>query len=180
MIGNRSAATPRPATHAPVQLPPNVALRTQDGKKVRLCDDLLRDKIALINFFYTRCTAVCGLATSNLLKVERALGDRLGNEIVMVSVTIDPDHDSPKVLKEYAERHGTGPAWYFVTGERREIMLLRDRLGLRDPGDTATHTELVVYGNAATGQWAATPVLASPRSLVRNITMLMQLASQAK
>jgi protein SCO1 len=177
MHRHRSNASRR-LSNTPVQLPPNVVLRTHEDRRVRLCDDLLRDRIALINFFYTRCTAVCGMATSNLVKVARALGDRVGKDVVMVSVTIDPEYDSPKVLKTYAERYGAAPGWYFVTGERRQITLLRDRLGLRDRGETATHTELVVYGNAATGQWAATPVLLSPRSLMRGLSMLLDLSKQ--
>lgn len=168
----------RSARAAPVQAVPNVVLRTHDGKRVRLDDDLIKGRFALINFFYTRCTGVCGMATAKLRQVQDAFGERLGRDVVMISVTIDPEGDTPAVLQDYATRHGIRAGWFLVTGERGQITLLRDRLGLRDPGDTATHTQLVVYGNAATGQWAATPVLANPQSLLRNVNRLMNLAKR--
>ena len=156
---------------------PNVVLRTHDNQRVRFYDDLIKDRIALINFFYTNCTAVCELATANLVKVSSALGDEVGKGIVMLSVTIDPATDTPAVLKKYAQRYGTRPGWYFVTGARSDIDVLRQRLGLRDRDDRAvTHTGLLAYGNAATGQWAATPIMGNPQTIARSVLRLVKLS----
>jgi protein SCO1 len=156
---------------------PNVSLRTQDGHVVRLYDDLLKGKIALINFFYTRCTGTCGVTMSNLAKVQEAFGDLLDRHLVMLSVSIDPIADTPKALKEYGRNHGARPGWYFLTGKPTEIELVRARFGMRDPDQPAnTHTGLVIYGNADTGQWAATPALGNPASIVRSVTRLLELA----
>ena len=157
---------------------PNVVLRTHDNQRVRFYDDLIKDRIALINFFYTSCTAVCELATANLVKVATALGDEVGKGVVMLSVTIDPATDTPAVLKKYAERHATRPGWYFATGARNDIDVLRQRLGLRDRADRAvTHTGLLAYGNAATGQWAVTPIMGNPRTIAQSVMRLVKLST---
>lgn len=162
----------------PSQYFPNVVLRTHDNQRVRFYDDLIRDKIVLINFFYTTCTATCELATANLVKVAAALGDELGRGVIMLSITIDPATDTPAVLKEYAARHHTRRGWYFVTGVRKDIDALRERLGLRDRDNQATtHTGLLAYGSVAKGQWAATPVMANPQTIARSVMRLVKLST---
>lgn len=161
----------------PAQYFPNVVLRTHDNKRVRFYDDLIRDKIVLINFFYTTCAVVCELATANLVKVAASLGDEVGKGIVMLSITIDPATDTPAVLNKYALRHRTRAGWYFLTGARKDIDVLRARLGLRDRDDRAiTHTGLLAYGNVANGQWAATPVMGEPQTIARSVMRLVKLS----
>jgi protein SCO1 len=177
-MADKTAAPAPSSVDAHARQIPNVFLRTQDGELVRLYDDLIKGKIALINFFYTRCSGVCGLTMSHLVKVQEAFGLRLGREVVMLSVTIDPIADTPRTLKEYCRRLGTRPGWYLVTGNPMDIELLRVRFGVRDRDAPAnTHTALAVYGNADTGQWASTPVLGNPLSIARNVTRLVELAN---
>ena len=83
---------------------PNVELTTHEGKKVRFFDDLIEDKIVAINFIYTTCPDTCPLETAQLLRVQEILGERLGKDVFFYSITIDPDVDTPPVLKEYRER----------------------------------------------------------------------------
>src|SRR5438128_1204818 len=71
---------------------PNVPLWTQDNKKVRFYDDLIGGKIVVINFFYARCEKLCPKQTANLVKVQKLLGDRVGRDIFMYSITLDPKH----------------------------------------------------------------------------------------
>src|SRR5215831_3096467 len=75
---------------------PNVALTTHEGKKVRFYDDLIKDKIVTINFMYADCEGVCPGITANLVNVQRALGERVGRDIFMYSITLKPEHDSPE------------------------------------------------------------------------------------
>ena len=96
---------------------PNVPLTTHEGKTVHFFDDLIKDKIVVINFIYATCPDTCPLETSRLTSVQRILGDRVGKDIFMYSITIDPDHDTPEVLAEYAERYRVGPGWVFLTGQ---------------------------------------------------------------
>jgi protein SCO1/2 len=153
---------------------PNVVLRTQEGKRVRFYDDLLKGKVVLINFMFTSCTSQCPLTTANLVKVEEALGERLGRDVLMISVTVDPATDTPDVLKKYSRRYDTKPGWYFVTGTQKDVELIRRRLGVYDDNsDKAQHTGILVYGNEATGQWAATPTMAEPKAIVRSVMRLL-------
>src|SRR2546426_5265504 len=102
---------------------PNVVVQTQDGTRLRFYDDLIKGKVVLINFMFTSCTTQCPLTTANLVKVEEALGERLGRDVVMISITVDPAVDTPAVLKKYSRRYHTKPGWYFVTGSRTDIDL---------------------------------------------------------
>ncbi|MBI2319046.1 MAG: SCO family protein, partial [Betaproteobacteria bacterium] len=90
---------------------PNVPLVTQDGKMVRFYDDLLKGKKVLINFIFAQCEQGCPLDTANMARVQKLLGERVGSDIFMYSITLDPEHDTPKVLKEYAAQFGAGPGW---------------------------------------------------------------------
>jgi len=153
---------------------PNIVLRTQDNQPRRFYDDLLRGKVVLINFFYVTCGDVCPLMTANLVQVQVALGERLGREIFMYSITLDPQTDTPEVLKQYAEGYGVKPGWSFLTGQDEEIQRLRRILGLsdRDPridADKTQHTGLIIYGNEATGRWGAVPALLAPERIVRAV-----------
>jgi protein SCO1/2 len=152
---------------------PDVTVRTHEGTRVQF-HDLIKGKLALINFMFTSCTTQCPLTTANLVKVEEALGDRLGRDVLMISVTVDPATDTPEVLKQYSKRYGTKPGWYFVTGSQKEVELIRRRLGVYDNDTEKTqHTGILVYGNDATGQWAATPAMAPPSAIVRSVMGLL-------
>ena len=99
----------------------NVALTTHEGRQVRFYDDLIKGKTVLLNIFYTVCTAeaICPLGTANLVAVQEILGPRVGRDVFMYSITLDPANDTPQVLKSYAKAFGVKPGWTFLTGERR-------------------------------------------------------------
>ena len=169
------------AVAAPERYFPNVLLRTQDNRPVRFYDDLLKGRIVMINFFYTTCTASCNMTTHNLAKVSDSMGDHIGRDVLMLSVTVDPAHDTPKVLKDYAERYDTKPGWYFLTGSLRDIELIRSRLGARDRYNReGLHTGVLVYGNAETGQWATAPALGDSQLIVRSVMRLVDLAARQR
>src|SRR5437867_2276285 len=88
---------------------PNVVLLTQDDNALRFYDDLVKGKVVLISFMYTSCRSICPTTTANLAKVQEALGDRLGREVFMLSLSIDPDTDRPDVLKRFAEKFQAKP-----------------------------------------------------------------------
>lgn len=174
LLATAAAATIRPpARRAPAPLP-NVVVETQDGRRVRFYDDLVRDRVVLINFMFTRCTNQCPLTTANLEQVADRLGERLGRDVRIISVTLDPEGDTPDVLRAYARQHGDRRGWYFVTGRPEDLTAIRRRLGDRDDTvDLGRHTGTLVYGDAATGQWAAMPALAQPQAIVRNVRPLI-------
>lgn len=133
---------------------PNTVLTNQDGEKFKFFDDLIKDKIVVINFIYTNCPDVCPLETAQLTRVQRIIGDRLGKDLFFYSISIDPENDSPKVLKEYRERFGA--KWMFFTGDKEEIITIRKKLGLYIEdieGGENNHNVSMIIGNQATGRW---------------------------
>lgn len=136
---------------------PNVPLVTHEGKTVRFFDDLIKGKVVAINFIYTTCPDVCPLETANLRDVQDILGDQVGRDVFMYSITIDPDFDTPEVLRRYMERFQVGPGWTFLTGKKDDITLLRKKLGLyrEETGGEKldSHMTSGVIGNQDTGRW---------------------------
>ena len=155
---------------------PNVPLVTHEGKSVRFFDDLIKDKVVVINFIYTTCPDVCPLETARLAEMQAILGDRVGRDVFMYSITIDPATDTPEVLKEYAERYQVAPGWLFLTGMEADIKLLRKKLGLyideiqgvQEDG-TRDHNLSMIIGNQATGRWMKRSPFENPYVLAKHV-----------
>jgi protein SCO1 len=147
---------------------PNVELTDQFGKTYHFYDDLIKGKIVAIDLIYTRCTDACPLETAKLVQVQKFLGDRVGKEIFLYSITIDPKRDTPEVLKAYAEKFHVGPGWLFLTGKQADIELISKKLGLYsdpDPSNRDGHTPGLVIGNEVSGQWMRNSATDNPRFL---------------
>ena len=157
-----------PAATQAAQYFPNTELLTQDGVPVRLFDDVLKGHTVLINFLFTTCSGVCPPMTANLAKVQRLLGDRVGRDIVMVSITVDPEKDTPAAMKAYAAGFGARPGWYFLTGTKENVDWVRYKLGgyTEDKND---HTTVVVIGNVAHGGWRKMMAMASPQAIAHAV-----------
>jgi protein SCO1 len=156
----------------------NVEVKTHDGQTLRFYDDVMKGKILLINFFFTSCDNVCPLATENLVQTQALLGDRVGKEIRMVSISLQPEHDTPEVMAAYAKTFGVGPGWMFLTGKKDDIELLRHRLGFVDispevDADPEQHLGTVRIANEPMHRWAMSPVLVSPPALVRAVNRVV-------
>lgn len=134
---------------------PNVELTTHEGKKVRFYDDLLRGKIVAINFIYTSCGDVCPLDTAQMREVHTLLGDRVGKDVFMYSISVDPERDTPDKLRRYMRTFDVGKGWTFLTGKREDIVLIQRKLGLRiiDPKNLTDHDTRLMLGNEKTSQW---------------------------
>lgn len=153
---------------------PNTRLHTHEGREVRFYDDLIRGKVVAINLMYTGCEGICPMATRNLLKVQERLGARVGRDVFLYSITLQPEHDSPRSLRHYAQTQGVKPGWLFLTGAPADIETLRFRLGFSDPdpevdGDKTTHTGMVRIGNDAYDRWTMAPALGGPDPILATI-----------
>jgi len=157
---------------------PNVLLETHDGRTVRFYDDLLRGRRVAINFMYVECEGTCPGVTSNLVEVERALGEEAGRDILILSITLQPESDTPERLREYAQRYGAGPGIVFLTGKPEEVERLRHALGFasdRDPAqasDPKQHAGVLRLGNESQDWWTACPSQASPAHIVSMLRSL--------
>ena len=152
----------------------NVLLRTHEDRTVRFYDDLLENRTVLIQFMYTHCTEQCPLTTAKLAEVQRLLGDRVGREIFMYSITVDPQRDTPAVLRAYARMAHARAGWLFLTGETSDIHRLRASFG-DDPAltfDRSDHLNLIAYGVEPLERWGGFPAWTEPATMVRLLSSI--------
>jgi len=169
----------RPLNGPYAHLIPNVVVRSHDDRNALFYNDLIRGKTVMINCISTTNEqSLRGCA--NLARVQDALGNRLGRDVFIYSITIDPEHDTPRVLKTFAEKHRAKPGWMFLTGEQSVIELLRSRL-FNQGGHNATHDHnqiedcslaLVRYGNEAVGLWGSVPATNDPTSIAKRLSWI--------
>jgi protein SCO1 len=165
---------------------PNTTLTTSAGRKVRFYDDLLKDKIVILNLMYADCDGICPATTAKLKNVRQLLQKEVKHDIFIYSLTLNPEQDSPAALKAYADMHGVNdPQWLFLTGKPDEVDLLRHKLGFADPDpvvdrDKSRHSGMLRYGNepqcvwgtcqgSAEAEWIAQEIgFAIPRAMKRH------------
>ena len=153
---------------------PNPIVTTHEGNEVRFYDDLIRDKVVAISMTYAQCAATCPATMGNLIRVQQMLGDRIGRDVFMYSITLFPEVDTPQVLKQYAEKFGVKRGWQFLTGAPADIESLRLALGFyeMDPEVDAIrtqHANMIRIGNAAYDRWTMSPGLVRPELIVSTI-----------
>jgi protein SCO1 len=158
---------------------PNVILRTHRNEVVRFYDDLIQDKVVVVSFMYTRCEGRCPITISSVRRLQEALGPRAGRDVFLYSITLDPVHDTPAVLRDYAAVVGAGRGWRWLTGTAADIEVIRRRLGFVDPdpridADKSQHSGLLLFGSDRSDRWAACPALAKTERL---ITLLSRVAA---
>lgn len=153
----------------------NVVLTNQNGKQAKFYDDLIKNKFVVINMMYAQCSeGICPISTYNMRQVQKALGDRVGRDIHMYSITLLPDFDTPQVLKKYAVDNKVGPGWQFLTGKFSDIEIVRRKLGFYDldpvvDADRTQHAGVVRIGNDAYDNWMMAPALGSYESILHTI-----------
>ncbi len=130
----------------------DVELIDQDGRKVRFYSDVLKGKTVVVNAFFTTCTSVCPPMNRNMEKIQTALGDRLGKDVVLVSISVDPVTDTPPRIKEYAQKFHAKPGWLFLTGKKENVDWALYKVGqyVESKDD---HTTVIIVGNETTGLW---------------------------
>ena len=154
---------------------PNIELTTSTGRKVRFYDDLLKDKIVVINLMYADCDGICPVTTTNLKRVRTLLREQIARDVFIYSLTLKPEQDSPKALRAYAEMQGVNdPNWLFLTGKPEEVDLLRHKIGFADPDpevdrDKSRHSGMLRYGNERTCVWGTCQGSAEPEWIAQEI-----------
>jgi protein SCO1/2 len=165
---------------------PNVPLINQDGQTLHFYDDVIKGKVVTINFIFTSCGNSCPLETAKLREVQKMLGEHAGKNVFMYSITVDPDRDTPEVLKTYMKKFNVGPGWQFLTGKKKDIDLIRKKLAMysEDEQELSDHAINFIIGNETTGQWLKRTPFDVPQSLVAALLGRLQprslLASAAK
>ena len=143
----------------------DVKLVNQDGKEMSLYSDLMQGKTVIINAMFTTCTGACPVMSGTMAKIQDHLGDRVGKDVRLVSITVDPVNDTPAKLKEYAARFHAKPGWYFLTGSKENVESALRKLG-QWVDDPSNHQTLYLIGNDRTGLWKKAFALAKPEEVL--------------
>ncbi|HEX4945514.1 MAG TPA: SCO family protein [Blastocatellia bacterium] len=161
MLEEKAKAAPSPAQ----KYFTDVELINQRGEKLRFYSDLIKDHTVIINAFFTTCTSVCPPMNKNFARLQDALGDRLGKDVFILSLSVDPTTDTPERLQEYAARFSAKPGWHFLTGKKENIEQALRKLGqyVTDKND---HLTVVLIGNDKTGLWKKAHGLAKAEALL--------------
>ena len=144
----------------------DVELLNQNGQKVRFYTDVLKGKTVVINAFFTTCTSVCPPMNRNMERIQEALGDRVGRDVFLVSITVDPEVDTPTRLKDYAKKFNAGPGWVFLTGKKENLDWALYKLG-QYVETKEDHKTIFIIGNEPTGLWKKAFGMANVGELVQ-------------
>jgi protein SCO1 len=146
---------------------PNVPLISHLGQSVRFYDDLVKGQVVAINFMYTTCRNSCPVTATHIAHVQQALRERHGDKVRFLSISLNPEFDTPDALSAYANANAAGPNWTFLTGQRADIEQLRRALGAyeTDPEldkDPTQHTGVLIIGNEPIGRWKSIAAMVNP------------------
>ncbi len=150
---------------------PDIEVQTQDGSKVNFFKDLIKGKKVFISFVYTSCNLTCPMVGRNFEKLQKAVGEDLGKDIFLISVTTDPETDTPQVLKTWGEKFNRENGWTLVTGNKSEMENLLMTLTGSGP-QRGLHTSLLILFDEASGNWDTSSSLLSPKTLVDKLNAL--------
>lgn len=143
----------------------DIPLVDQNGRTQRLYSDLLAGRSVVIDVMFTSCTGVCPVMSRTFAHLQDWLGDRLGRDVHLISISVDPENDTPAKLAEYAARYKAKPGWYFLTGSKENVEAALLKLGQK-AGNREDHQNLFLIGNDRTGLWKKAFGLARPEEIV--------------
>lgn len=151
----------------------DTTLLTQDGERRRFFSDVLKDHVVVINAFYTSCQGLSPRQGQVLTRLQEMLGEKLGREVFIVSITVDPKNDGVEALGKYARERSARPGWLFLTGDPESVGRVNHKLGqfVEHPAD---HHGLYLLGNVKTGLWMKLPLHAMPTDLYLHVQRLLQ------
>ena len=131
---------------------PDVKLFDQDGRQVLFYSDLVKGRVVAINFIFTTCTTICPPLAATFSKLQSLMGDRVGKDLHLISISVDPVTDTPERLKAWGDKFGRKAGWTFVTGRKQEVDTLLRALSAYS-ARKEDHTPMVIIGDDANGVW---------------------------
>jgi len=146
---------------------PDVTLINQNGDTVGLRGLLLDDKPVYVEFIFATCTTICPVLSAGFASVQRKLGDGR-NQVRLVSLTIDPEHDGPEELTKYLDRYGANSGWDFLTGTRGDIDQVMKSFDAF-VADKMSHQPLTFIRSPGTGKWVRIDGFAGSADLLEEL-----------
>lgn len=167
------------ANHADMKLPedvtvrfPDVKLLDQNSRERSLKSDVIGDRIVVMDFVYTSCTTVCPVVSAIMGEVQQKLGGRVGREVALVSLTVDPVRDTPARLRDYARSRGAGAGWSWLTGSTTAVNDTLKGMGTWTP-NFEDHPVVMMVGDGRSGKWTRFYGFADPAMLVAQVESLI-------
>lgn len=151
---------------------PDIEVTDQNNHKLHFYRDLVQGKTVAINFIFTTCTTICPPITANFASVQKKMLEHGDKSLHLISVTVDPENDTPAKLKSYAEMFNAQPGWTFVTGTRSQLERLWNAFSI-SAGSKLDHSPTVAIGNEPRHQWVFASGLNSPEKLSKVITSVL-------
>jgi cytochrome oxidase Cu insertion factor (SCO1/SenC/PrrC family) len=152
----------------------NLELINQDGETVRFYDDVLKDKVVVINFIFTNCEGACPLITHKLTLVRDRLEGYIGDPVQFVSLSLDPARDTPAALKEFAKtHHADHDGWVFLTGDPENLDHVIKRLG-QFTDDMEAHSTMMLAGNVNAAHWMKIQPQEQPPQIAEKLRLLLE------
>ncbi len=150
---------------------PVVSLVRDDGKKVLLADELNDGRPVVLSFIYTTCTSICPISSQTLSELQGKLGASR-SAVHLVSISIDPEQDTPARLREYANKFGAGPAWQHYTGSVAASVAAQQAFGVYQ-GDKMSHTPVTLLRTGLNSTWVRIDGFASADQLLAELQHLV-------
>ena len=143
---------------------PEVSLMTMNGQETTLQKELDSDKPVLLNFIFTTCTTICPVLSASFYQLQNELGEE-SQDLRMISISIDPEYDTPDKLKTYAERFNAGPQWRFLTGDRDDIVAVEQAFDAFR-GAKMNHDPLTFIRGEDNASWVRITGIASAEEII--------------
>lgn len=150
----------------------DITLVNQDGEPVRFYSDLIKDKVVVINAFFATCQGSCLPMNRNLEKVQEAFKNRLGKDLLIISISVDPALDTPSSLKEYAKKLKAVRGRLFITGKKENVDWALYKLGQYVEA-REQHTNIFIVGNERTGLWKKVFGLAKADEIIKAVESVL-------
>ncbi len=157
---------------------PDVSLLDQHGQPVNFYSDLVRGKVVALNFIFTTCTTICPPMGANFGRLQKLLGDHLGDDVLLLSISTDPVTDTPERLKAWSEQFKAQPGWTLLTGPKQGVDRVLKALGVYT-ADRADHSPFLLLGDEVAGTWTRVHGFTAPAEVEKMLSEMLAASGKA-
>ena len=146
----------------------------QNGKRMRFYSDVLQGRVVLLNFIFTNCKDACPMATQKMIQVRDLLAESVKDDIWFVSISVDPERDTPGAMKAFAQKMNVDESrWLFLTGAKQNLEHIVRKLG-QYTQEVEAHSTLMLAGNDRTRHWTRVMPMTPPRGVAEQLRSLAE------
>lgn len=169
---HKQAAAQSEGELADIELPEGLSLLNQRGERLDLRRDAIGERVVVVNFVYTNCTTVCPVTSSIFSMLQQSLGERMGKDVALVTITVDPARDTPHRLLKFSQSFNPGAAWNWLTGDKGEVDRALRAFGVYTP-NFDDHPAMVLIGDARQSRWHRLYGFPAPQAIEDRVTELL-------